>query len=160
VSGVGNLFITTITGSNRGTPNVLADATVRGSFDGYSCGVTYVVKVGPWLVDDSYTHTVTLKVTNNKNASSSGYYAMLDNIKVKPAVGPGTYLDNDVASALFGAWSIAEDEYASGGTKTHSNETDGMAWLTVEGAGSFSIATTTGSNRGVATCDVYSPDIA
>ena len=116
---------------------------------------TYTVAAG--------VHTVTVAVSGNKNAASSGTFVLFDAFIVAAeapppppppaAVGPGTYEDTNAAVTFSGSWTTFTNAGNSGGSAKFSNQTAAAVSLTFDG-GAITLVHLKQSNGGIATVSI------
>jgi DNA-binding protein YbaB len=151
VTGGGSVTLVYVAQSNTGIATVLIDTSTVDQLDTYSAPQnfqrqkTYAIPAG--------THTVTVAVSGNKNASSSAAYVVFDAFIVSnappPAV-PGGYEDTSSAVSFTGAWTSWADARHSGGSVKHSNVTGASVSLTFAGD-AIRLTYVAQSNTGIAT---------
>jgi hypothetical protein len=147
-----SLTLVYVAQSNTGIATVSIDGTPVDQLDTYSGAQafqrqkTYSTTAG--------THTVTVSVSGNKNASSSATYIVFDAFVVSnapPAFGPGTYEDTSSALNFSGSWTNWANAAHSGGSVKHSNVPGASVSINVTGGGSVTLVYVAQSNTGIAT---------
>lgn len=90
------------TGNNRGKADVYIDGVYDATVDMYDTVYNYqkVLYYKRGLSENQ--HTIRIVVRNDKNASSGGYYIIVDAIAYKPYL-PATYV-NDISFTYSGTW--------------------------------------------------------
>lgn len=139
---------------NTGIATVTLDGTPIDQLDTYSA-------VQQFQRQKSYTttpatHTVSVAVSGNKNASSSGTYVVFDAFIVStapPAVGVGTYEDTSNAPSFSGTWTSWADAGHSGGSVKYANTTGASVDLTFTGS-SLTLVYVAQFNTGIATVTI------
>jgi hypothetical protein len=136
---------------NTGIATVTMDGTAIDQLDTYSATQSFQRQKS--YTTTAGTHTVSVAVSGNKNASSSGTYVVFDAYIVSdapPAFGPGTYEDTNNALNFSGTWTSWADAGHSGGSVKHSNTTGANVSLNVTGS-SLTLVYVAQFNTGIAT---------
>jgi hypothetical protein len=139
---------------NTGIATVVIDSSAVDQLDTYSLiqsfqrEKTYAIPAG--------THNVTITVSGNKNASSSGTYLVFDAFIVSnapPPVGPGVYEDTSGSLNFAGTWTVWADAGHSGGSVKYANTTGASVSLTFAGD-AITLTYVAQYNTGIATVTI------
>lgn len=136
-----NVTWITAKGPAYGKAEVFIDGTSKGQVDLYNA--TQV-----WQHQQGYTglgagsHTITIKVLGQKNASSTGYGVVVDAFAVKLD-------DRDPAVSYSGSWTQANVSGAYNNTVSYSDQTNASSTITFEGQGIIWFSSK-GPHRGIA----------
>ena len=154
----GAITLTYLKQFNAGIATVSIDGSVVDQLDTYNPTrlyqqqKTYTVAAG--------VHTVTVTVSGNKNAASSGAFVLFDAFVVAasappppPTPGPGTYEDTNAAVSFTGSWTTFANAGNSGGSAKFSNQTAAAVSLTFDG-GAITLVHLKQSNAGIATVSI------
>jgi DNA-binding protein YbaB len=136
---------------NTGIATVTIDGTPVDQLDMYSAVQQFQRQ--KTYSTTAASHTVTVTVSGNKNASSGGAYLVFDAFIVSaapPAVGVGTYEDTSTALTFSGAWTSWADASHSGGSVKYANTTGNSVTLNTTGS-SVTLVYVSQYNTGIAT---------
>lgn len=137
-----------------GKAEVIVDGVSRGIVDQYAASKQYQQVLYEIAGLSSGAHTIQLKVTGTKNASSSGYYVDVDDFRV--VVGNANQVDDRASGITYatGTWSGYDGDpwYTYGGTETNGSTTSHYVQYTWTGT---SIAWIGAKNSNLGKANVY-----
>jgi thermitase len=152
----GALTLVHLKQANAGIATVSIDGTVVDQLDTYN--PTQIMQQQKTYTLAAGVHTVTVTVSGNKNAASSGAFVLFDAFIVAanappPPPGPGTYEDTNTALSFSGSWTMFTDPLNSGGTAKFSGQTGSGVSLTFNG-GAVTLTYLKQFNAGIATVSI------